>query len=266
MLSSQTKLNEFNPSILNPPSSIKLQSHEARRLAGVRVKKHGSEKSFMERLHISFNACEAVAFRSSKEMEGVYCDFVKTQIKKPVIIAGPVMPELPKLLLEEKLSKWLDRFKPKTVILCAFGSECKLEKGQFQELLLGFEMTGLPFFTTLKPPNEADIAESALPEGFAEKNHGKGQIFGGWVEQQLVLRHPSIGCFVTHCGLGSLFEAMINECQIVLMPHAGDQFFNARIMSGDLKVGVEVEKGDEDRLFTKEGVCKAVKDVMEEHS
>ncbi|KAK2642083.1 hypothetical protein Ddye_023846 [Dipteronia dyeriana] len=37
-------------------------------------------------------------------------------------------------------------------------------------------------------------------------------------------------------------------------------------MSGDLKVGVEIEKGQKDGLFTREGVCKAVKAVMFENS
>jgi hypothetical protein len=52
----------------------------------------------------------------------------------------------------------------------------------------------------------------------------------------------------------------------VLLPNVGDQIINARMMSGDLKVGVEVEKGDEDGLFSKEGVCKAVKAVTDEDS
>lgn len=55
----------------------------------------------------------------------------------------------------------------------------------------------------------------------------------------------------------------MNPCQLVLLPHAGAQFFNARIMSNNLMVGVEIEKG-EDGLFTKESVCKAVRTVMED--
>ncbi|CAN6546352.1 unnamed protein product [Malus baccata var. baccata] len=49
-----------------------------------------------------------------------------------------------------------------------------------------------------------------------------------------------------------------------LLPNAGDQIINARMMGRDLKVGVEVEKGDLDGLFTKEGVAKAVEAVMED--
>ncbi|KAK7826625.1 udp-glycosyltransferase 79b30 [Quercus suber] len=52
------------------------------------------------------------------------------------------------------------------------------------------------------------------------------------------------------------------HCQLVLLPHVGDQILNARMMSNNLKVGVVVEKG-EDGLFTMESVCKAVNKVME---
>ena len=52
---------------------------------------------------------------------------------------------------------------------------------------------------------------------------------------------------------------MIEYCQLVLRPNFGDHIIQARLMGGDLKVGVEVEKGEEDGLFTREGV-KTVRD------
>ncbi|KAK7306604.1 hypothetical protein VNO77_44553 [Canavalia gladiata] len=122
-------------------------------------------------------------------MEGPYCDYLENHMRKQVFLAGPVLPGPPTSILEEKWVNWLGGFKPKTVIFCAFGSECILKSNQFKELFLGFELT----------------------------------------------------------------EAMVTECQLILLPHAGDQFINARIMSRDFKVGVEVERS-EDVLFTKEAV------------
>ncbi|KAG6387153.1 hypothetical protein SASPL_152338 [Salvia splendens] len=121
----------------------------------------------------------------------------------------------------------------------------------------------LPFLAALKPPIGAKTVEEALPEGFTNRTENRGVVEGGWVQQQLILSHPSVGCFVTHCGWGSISEALVNECQLVLMPHVGDQLINARFMGGDLRVGVEVEKGDEDGLFTRDGVVKAMKVVMD---
>ncbi|KAI3456210.1 hypothetical protein Pfo_012873 [Paulownia fortunei] len=247
-----------------PSSAIKLYKHEACALNEINNEKEcENDIKFVQRMLMSADECDAMGFKSCREMEGAYCEFLEKKFKKPVIMAGPVVPKAPTLTLDEKWSKWLDQFKAKSVIYCAFGSEASLEKGQFQELLLGFELTRLPFFAALKPPTGAETVEEELPQGFTQRTVKRGVVHGSWVQQQLILSHPSVGCFVTHCGLGSLSEATVNECQLVLIPHVGDQIINARLMGGDLRVGVEVEKGDEDGLFTKEGVMKAIKSVME---
>ncbi|KAK8546785.1 hypothetical protein V6N13_093828 [Hibiscus sabdariffa] len=259
------------PDLLHPPqgfpsSSIKLHAHEARGLAAVTTMDYGSGISFVERNLRSFSECDAIGFKTCKEIEGPYCEYIGNQFGKPVLYGGPVVPEPPKVALEERWEKLLSNFEVKSMIYCAFGSECVLKMEQFQELVLGLELTGLPFLVALKPPMGAETIESALPEGFQERVKGRGLVHGGWVPQQLILRHPSVGCFVTHCGSGSLAEAMVNDCQLVLLPHVGDQIINARLMAGDLRIGVEVEKGEEDGLFTKDGVCKAVKAVMDNES
>lgn len=105
-----------------------------------------------------------------------------------------------------------------------------------------------------------------MPKEFEERIKGKGIIDSGWVQQQLILKHPSIGCFITHCGVGSLSEAMVSHCQVVFMPQAVDQFINARQMSLELKIGAEVESREEDGFYTKEAISKAVSSVMDEHS
>ncbi|KAK8481853.1 hypothetical protein V6N13_032674 [Hibiscus sabdariffa] len=263
---SLTGLDLLQPPEGFPSSSIKLREHEARGLAIVTTMDYGSGFSFIDRHLRSLSECDAIVFKTCKEIEGPYCDYIRNQFDKPVLYAGPVVPEPPKAVLEERWEKLLSNFEAKSMIFCAFGSECVLKKGQFQELVLGLELTGLPFLVALKPPTGAETIESALPEGFQERVKGRGLIHGGWVPQQLILRHPSVGYFVTHCGSGSLAEAMVNDCQLVLLPHAGDQIINARLMSGDLRIGVEVEKGEEDGLFTKEDVYKAVKSVMDQGS
>ncbi|KAF8008022.1 hypothetical protein BT93_K1877 [Corymbia citriodora subsp. variegata] len=220
-----------------PNSSIKLHLHEARAL---------------------------IAIRSCQEIEQPYIEYLESQFGKPVLLTGPVIPEPPTSALDEKWIEWLGDFKDGSVIYCAFGSECTMQKDQFQELLLGLELTGLPFLAALKPPFGTSSIEEALPEKFEERVRGRGIVHGGWVQQQLILQHPAIGCFITHCGSSSIIEALVNKCQLVLLPQVGDQIFNARMMGNNLKVGVEVEKGEEDGRLTKEAVCKAVRTVTDE--
>nr|KYP45063.1 Anthocyanidin 3-O-glucosyltransferase [Cajanus cajan] len=198
---------------------------------------------------------------------GPYVDYLEEQFGKPVLLSGPVLPEPPNTVLDEKWGSWLAKFKEGSVIYCALGSEWKLSHDLFQELLLGLELTNLPFLAVLKTPIGFETIEAALPEGFKERVEGRGIVHSGWIQQQLILEHPSVGCFITHCGAGSLTEALVNKCQIVLLPQlGGDHIVNARMMGGVLKVGVEVEKGEEDGFFTKDSVCKGVRVVMDEEN
>ncbi|XP_073271059.1 cyanidin 3-O-galactoside 2''-O-xylosyltransferase FGGT1-like [Primulina huaijiensis] len=250
-----------------PPSVLKLSPQEVRsRMQWCTLKERWSGMNFVERLIMSIDECDALGFKSCREMEGPYCEFLEKKHKKPVILAGPVLPEPPTVSLDETWANWLHQFTAKSVIFCAFGSEAILKLDQFQELVLGLEITGLPFLAAMKPPEGCNTVEEALPEGFKHRTEKRGVIHGGWVQQQLILSHPSIGCFVTHCGSGSLSEAMVSECQLVLIPHKGDHFINARMMEGELRVGVEVKRGDEDGFFTKEAVKETIELVMEEES
>jgi hypothetical protein len=246
-----------------PVSSIVLQVHETRRFAGMAKKKFGSDVLFLDRLFASSDEADALGYWACREIEGPCIDYLVSQFEKPVLVSGPILVEPPASTLEEKWVEWLGSFKAGSVIYCALGSEIKLTKDQFQELVLGFELCGSPFLAALKPPFGAESVEAALPEGFEERVKGKGMVHGGWVQQRLILGHPSIGCFVTHCGSGSLVEALRSECQLVMLPQIPDQFINARMMANNWKVGVEIEKGEEDGLFTKGSVCKAVRAVME---
>ncbi|CAH9147403.1 unnamed protein product [Cuscuta epithymum] len=249
-----------------PDQSITLHAHEARGFTARTTMKFGGDITFFDRILTGVTDCDAIAYSTCRELEGTFCDYIESQFKKPILLAGPVLPVSPNATLEEKWSDWLGQFKKGSVIYCAFGSECILEKDQFEELLWGLELTRMPFFCALKTPFGADSIEDAIPNELKTKLQGRGIIWGRWVEQQLFLQHPSVGCFVTHCGWASLSEALVNECQLVLLPHVGDQIINARIMSLSLRVGVEVEKGEEDGLFTREGVCKAVRSVIDEES
>ncbi|XP_026393901.1 UDP-glycosyltransferase 79B30-like [Papaver somniferum] len=260
----ESELNLEHPPLGFPPSAVKLRSYEAKANVSFRKKVLGSGVSFHNRMMTALNECDAMAFKACREMEGAFCDYLERQFNKPVLLSGPVIPETPTSTLDEKWDKWLGGFKKGSVVYCALGSQSNLNKHQFQELVLGLELAGLPFLAALKPPTGNNSVEEVLPEGFADRVMGRGTVEGGWVQQQLILSHPSIGCFVTHCGSGSITEALANDCQIVLFPQIGDQIVNARLMSGDLKVGVEVERGDEDGSFTKESICNAVRLVMDE--
>ncbi|KAK4439157.1 Anthocyanidin 3-O-glucoside 2'''-O-xylosyltransferase [Sesamum alatum] len=246
-----------------PSSTVVLRGQEALTLSFIAMD-YGATK-FDVRITAAMQGCDAIGIRTCRELEGPMCDYLSEQYNKPVFLSGPVLPENPKGPLEEKWDKWLSKFEPKSVVYCAFGSQLILQKNQFQEMVLGFEMTGLPFFVAVSKPHGAESIEEALPEGFLERVGDRGVVHGGWVQQTQILNHPSVGCFVSHCGFGSMWESLLSDSQIVLVPRLADQILNTRLLAEELKVAVEVERG-EMGWFSKEDLCKAIKSVMDEGS
>lgn len=248
-----------------PDTSIKsVKTFEARDFEYVFKSFHGGVRVF-DRVLRGLQGCDVILAKTCREMEGPYVDYVNQQFKKPVLLVGPVVPDPRSEPLEGKWASWLGQFEPKSVIYCSFGSETFLSDSQVKELLLGLDLTGLPFFVVLNFPANVDISaelKRALPEGFLEKVKHKAVIHSGWVQQQQILAHQSVGCFVFHAGFSSVVEAIVNDCQLVMLPIRGDQLLNAKLVSGDLKAGVEVNRRDEDGYFGKDDIKDAVERVM----
>ncbi|GAB4846498.1 UDP-glycosyltransferase, partial [Ancistrocladus abbreviatus] len=247
-----------------PSTDVILHKHEVRNLLFISLE-FGAGITFYERATTAMRSCDAIAIRTCHELEGGFCDYLGTQYGKPVFLTGPILPELTDAQLEERWAQWLDGFSPRSVVFCAFGTQFILEKDQFQELILGFESTGFPFLAALRPPTGCSSIDEALPDGFQERVKGRGVVHGGWMQQPLILNHPSVGCFVNHCGFGSMWESLKSDSQIVLVPQLGDQILNTRLMAGELKVAVEVER-EENGWVSKENLCKAIKTVMDKES
>ncbi|KAJ7981783.1 UDP-glycosyltransferase [Quillaja saponaria] len=248
-----------------PSSKVVLLEHESPALMMI-SQPLGKNMTFYERMIKAKKESDAIAMRTCQEFEGKLCEYIATQYQKPVFLTGPVLPgEDTKTPLEDRWANWLGGFNPGSVVFCAFGSQFILEKDQFQELVLGFELTGLPFLIVLKPPTGCATIEEALPEGFEERVKGRGVVYGGWVKQPLILKHPSVGCFVSHCGFGSMWESLMSDCQIVLVPLLWDQILNTRQLAEELEIAVEVER-EKNGWFPKESLCKAIKSVMDTDS
>ncbi|KAI3898576.1 hypothetical protein MKW92_003985 [Papaver armeniacum] len=261
--------DETKQRLMNPPSdfpsnsALKLHSHEVHTAIPFWAHKneHTQGLSMHQLVVTSLNECDIICIRTCREIEGSYCDYLENIYKKPFLLTGLVFPNdnqpstNTRQPLELRWANWLGGFKTGSVIYCAFGSEIVLSKDQFQELVLA-----------LKPPSGFDKVENVLPAGFKERVQGRGLIHGGWVQQPQILDHDSVGCFVSHCGFGSMCESLLNDVQVVLMPHLVDQCLNSRLLSGELRVAVEVERKENESWFRKESICSAITKVMHEDS
>ncbi|KAJ4840182.1 hypothetical protein Tsubulata_002930, partial [Turnera subulata] len=245
-----------------PSSTIHIARHESQQAAIYSKDYNGF--TFYDRLTTSFREADVIATRTYREVEGVFFDYVAEQYAKPSLFTGPLLPKT-SATTDEKWNNWLNKFEVGSVVYCAFGSQIILEKDQFQELVLGFELTGRPFLVALSPPQGCATVDEALPEGFEERVQGRGWVYGGWVPQTFILEHPSTGCVVSHFGYGSMWESLMSKCQVVVLPFLIDQLFSARWMVKQLKVAVEVER-DENMWVAKENLSQAINLVMDEES
>ncbi|XP_030498499.2 anthocyanidin-3-O-glucoside rhamnosyltransferase [Cannabis sativa] len=255
-----------NPPLGFPQSSeIRLKTFEARDYLFMFRTFDGDRRVF-DRVVSGLTGCSAIIYKTCKEIEGPYVNFMKTQYKKPIMMTGPLVPEPPPSgELDEKWETWLSRFPPKSVVFCSFGSETFLDDNQIRELTLGLEQTGLPFILVLNFPANLDAGtelERALPKGFKERVKERGVVHSGWVQQQQILAHQNVGCYLCHSGFSSIVEALVNDCQLTLLPFKGDQFMNSKLIGLDLKAGVEVNRRDEDGYFGKEDIYEALKKIM----
>ncbi|KAL0559708.1 hypothetical protein IC582_000075 [Cucumis melo] len=171
---------------------------------------------------------------------------------------------------EHECLKWLDSQKPNSVVYVSFGSMAKFNADQLKEIAIGLEASEKNFIWVVrkvKGDEEKGEDKDWLPEGYEERMEGKGMIIRGWAPQVLILDHPGVGGFVTHCGWNSTLEGVAAGVPMVTWPVAAEQFYNEKLLTEVLKigVGVGVQKwvrtvGD---FIKSEAVEKAIRRVME---
>ncbi|XP_073041422.1 scopoletin glucosyltransferase-like [Primulina eburnea] len=141
---------------------------------------------------------------------------------------------------EHECLAWLDSKKPDSVIYACFGSMASCTQAQLREIAFGLESSGKDFIWVVRDRRNNENSYNFLPHGFEERNRKKGLIIRGWAPQILILDHPSIGAFVTHCGWNSVLEGVCAGVPMVTWPMFAEQFFNEKLVTEILRVGVSV--------------------------
>ncbi|CAL5097579.1 unnamed protein product [Urochloa decumbens] len=198
-------------------------------------------------------------------------------LRLPVHAVGPLVLTRPATVARDhECLRWLDQQPRGSVVYLSFGSGGTLTWQQTAELALGLEMSRHRFVWVVKRPNEdplgcgtffgnqdgADAALDFLPEGFLERTTSMGLVIESWAPQTAIMSHPSIGCFVTHCGWNSVLEGILNNVPLVAWPLYAEQRINAAMLEQQVGVATRV-KLSEGGLVCKEEVARVIKCVME---
>ncbi|KAK3195842.1 hypothetical protein Dsin_027152 [Dipteronia sinensis] len=217
-----------------------------------------------------------VVVNSFYELEPAYADYYRNVLGKRAWHIGPLS-----LSNEDKASrgkrasideneclKWLNSKKPNSVVYICFGSVANFNSDQLMEIAVGLEASGQDFIWVVrKEKKDEETNEDWLPEGFENRIEGKGLIIRGWAPQVLILEHEAVGGFVTHCGWNSTLEGISTAgVPMVTWPMFAEQFYNEKLVTEVLKIGVSVGVKQWARLvgdFVKrEAIEKAVKEIM----
>ncbi|XP_057528882.1 anthocyanidin 3-O-glucoside 2'''-O-xylosyltransferase-like [Amaranthus tricolor] len=111
----------------------------------------------------------------------------------------------------------------------------------------------------LKPRAGYRTVEEAFPDGFIDRVGDRGVVIGEWIKEPLtvIINHPSIGSFVHHCGFGNMWDS-------VLVPQLTDQVMYSKLMCEELKLAVQVDRGQDGSWVSKQSLSKAILSVMDE--
>ncbi|KAJ0476676.1 putative trans-zeatin O-beta-D-glucosyltransferase [Helianthus annuus] len=175
---------------------------------------------------------------------------------------------------ENECIKWLDSKENESVIYACLGSVSRIEPVQLIELALALEASKKPFIWVVRAGHKTEKIEKWIDEeGFEERTKDRALLIHGWAPQLLVLSHPAVGGFLTHCGWNSALEGISAGVPMVTWPQFQEQFYNEKLLVQVLRIGVSVgaqtvvHLGEEEKsgvVVKSEDITKAIEMVMED--
>ncbi|KAJ8449684.1 LOW QUALITY PROTEIN: hypothetical protein Cgig2_001340 [Carnegiea gigantea] len=168
--------------------------------------------------------------------------------------------------------EWLNSQKKYSVVYVSFGSMSMsaLSKSQMEEVARAVIQTRRPFLWVKREKETEEKEKQDQETKQAEEENEELSCMGEvrqqgllvpWCSQLEVLSHPSVGCFVTHCGWNSTLESLTSSVPMVAFPQWTDQTTNAKLVQDVWKTGVRVS--EEEGLVKGEEIRRCLEVVME---
>ncbi|KAJ0024928.1 hypothetical protein Pint_08914 [Pistacia integerrima] len=170
----------------------------------------------------------------------------------PVYPIGPLIKQDEELTISDKeYLAWLDKQPPDSVLFVAHGSGGTLSSEQLTEMAWGLELSKQRFLWVIRTPR------------FLEKTQGVGMVVPSWAQQATVVRHPSTGGFLSHCGWNSSLDSVSNGVPMIAWPLYAEQKMNASLLTEEIGVAVKPVKGPGKKVIGREEINRVVRLVME---
>ncbi|XP_051197303.1 UDP-glucose flavonoid 3-O-glucosyltransferase 7-like [Lolium perenne] len=176
-------------------------------------------------------------FNSFHELEPDYVEHFQTTLGRRAFLVGPVALATKDMAAsganvnaevnKDSCLRWLDTKPARSVVYVSFGTATRFSPAELREISRGLDLSGKNFVWAMSAGESTESSEW-MPEGFAELtanvDDSRGFIIRGWAPQTLILNHPALGGFVTHCGWNSVMEAVSAGVPMVTWLRYADQF------------------------------------------
>ncbi|KAF8406033.1 hypothetical protein HHK36_008113 [Tetracentron sinense] len=149
--------------------------------------------------------------------------------------------------------EWLNSKESNSVVYVNFGSIVVMTPQQMIEFAWGLANSRQTFLWIIRP--DLVTGEAAiLPHEFVTETVERGKL-SSWCPQEQVLKHPSIGGFLTHSGWNSTLESVCSGVPMICWPFFAEQQTNCRYTCKEWAIGMEINsdvKRDEVETLVRE--------------
>ncbi|MCO5560668.1 hypothetical protein L7F22_014285 [Adiantum nelumboides] len=212
-----------------------------------------------------FQKAHSMVVNSFYDLERSAFTTLSARVNIPIHGIGPLVEEdnATSLWKEDAACMlWLDQQPALSVLFISFGSVALLSHAQFEEIFSSLLSNAQRFLWVVRPGLVQNSPSSTDPLHLTSKTKDKG-MFVAWAPQVQVLRHPSIGGFLTHCGWNSTMEAISLGVPLLCWPYLGDQFFIAKYVVEEWKIGLRFKKDDTRGLVVKDEIERVITMLMQ---
>lgn len=206
---------------------------------------------------VNVRKAHCVLFTSFHELEASSMSKIAESLPCPVYPVGPSIlraPDNMESARDGEHRRWLEAQPENSVLYVSFGSFVAMPPKQLEEIAVGLRDSAVRIFWVTRDRATAGLREMCGNMGLAVP----------WCDQQEVLRHPSVGGFLSHCGWNSVLEAVCAGVPVIGFPVAWDQLVNARMIADEWKAGIDLrEQRGEDGIVSRAAVSDAARKLMD---